>query len=252
MHRHYRLTARSLPLKRRSRLFELPAEYPLTTAGLVLFASLTAFVWSLPYGSQSAATPTSAGDGLMSELNGGPGPERRDVADAANIVSPLPAPVEVGEETGAAASRHTAAAIDEVAPRELPDAAPVHTEVTAATEEHEAEVAEEVEERPPARYALAGTWAPKRAACDKRVAARTGWLPMRISERGARAGQTACSFHKLAGNGGGWTALAECRGPRGHWISNVRLSVAGSSLTWSSARGVRRYVRCDRVQVASR
>ena len=243
---HYRLTARSLPLKRPSRISEFAAKYPVSTAGLVIFASLNAFLWSLPFETQSPALPTIAGNPPASTLTTGAVPERRNTIDVADVASPLVPRTEVAQETGAAPEAEAEVA---VASRERPDGAVVEME---AAEERETELAEDVEQRSAPRYALAGTWAPNRAACDKRVAARTGWLPMKISSRGAHAGQTTCSFRKLDGSGGEWTAVAECHGPRGHWTSNVRLNVAATSLTWSSARGMRRYVRCDRVQIASR
>jgi hypothetical protein len=128
---------------------------------------------------------------------------------------------------------------------------PEHALGTSATHKWNSDVGQNVRS-PVRRSVLAGTWAPNRVACDKRVADRSGWLPMRISDRGAHAGKTTCSFRKLEGTGNALTATAECTGPRGHWTSNVRLKVAASTLTWSSVRGTRQYVRCDRVQVAAR
>ena len=248
MPRHYRLTSRSLPLKRPSRISELARAYPVRTAGLLMFASLNALLWSLPYGTPSSTLPTFTGSAPTSLLTSGPALDPQGGTEVANVPSELVRQTEIANET-VSGPGEAAALIGTVASRELPERALVETEVT---EERETDLAEEVEHRSPTPQTLTGTWAPKRAACDKRVAARTGWLPMKISDRGAHAGQTTCSFRKLDGGGGEWTAVAECHGPRGHWTSNVRLNVAASSLTWSSARGVRRYVRCDRVQVASR
>lgn len=227
MPRHYRLTARSLPVKRRSRISELLSAYPLRAAGLLIF---------LPFETQSPALATLAGNPSPSMMASGVSAEHGEARDVASGVSPFVPPTAVAQEAG-------------VARPELPEAALAETEPMP---ERETELSEDVELRSAPRYVLAGTWAPNRAACDRQIAARTGWLPMEISDRGAHAGQTTCSFRKLVGGGSEWTAVAECLGPRGHWTSKVRLQVAASSLTWSSERGVRRYVRCDRVQVASR
>ena len=248
MPRHYRLTARSLPVKRPSRISEAASAYPVTAAGLLIFAGLNAFLWSLPFEAQSPAPATVASIPSPSTLASGVSAEQGEAAESANVASPFVPPTEVAQDASVAAD-DAAAPISTVASRELPEAALAEPE---AMDERETELAEDVEPRSAPRYVLGGTWAPNRAACDKQVAARTGWLPMKISDRGAHAGQTTCSFRKLVGSGSEWTAVAECLGPRGHWTSKVRLQVAASSLTWSSERGVRRYVRCDRVQVASR
>jgi len=204
-----------------------------------------------------AATVACVTPRLMSSGAGGEAADR--VADA----SPVEAALTAASEQGAAGGVVAEAGAPLFMPRADPNAAEGFTRLAVqdgppatapvppqATRTPGAE--SDDEDRPQPRHSLAGLWAPNRAACDKHAAARTGWLPMKITDRGARAGQTTCSFRRLSGEGSAWTAVAECSGPRGHWVSNVRLGLEASSLTWSSARGVRRYVRCDRFQVAAR
>ena len=239
MRRFYRFTSRSLPARRPGRIPEMASNHWVTASVLIVAAA-------------ACLTP-----GLMSSGADGEAADR--VADA----SPVEAALSPSKEQGTGnvlvagavaplfmptADSNPAEGFTQVALQDGPPAtAPVPPQA-ARTLGSESDG----EDLPQPRHSLAGLWAPNRAACDKHAAARTGWLPMKITERGARAGQTTCSFRRLSGEGSAWTAVAECSGPRGHWISNVRLGLEASSLTWSSARGVRRYVRCDRFQVAAR
>lgn len=99
---------------------------------------------------------------------------------------------------------------------------------------------------------LAGVWGPDASACDKKSSARTGMIPMSISSRGARAGDTTCTFTDLRQNGSTWDVMATCGKGRERWASKVRLTMKGDRLIWSSKRGVSAYVRCDRLMVAGR
>lgn len=240
MRRFYRLTSRSLPARRPGRIPEMASNHWVTASVLIVAATV------------ACVTPR-----LMSSGAGGEAADR--VADA----SPVEAALTAAREQGAASVVVAEAGAPLFMPRADPNAAEGFTQLAVqdgppatapvppqATRTPGPE--SDDEDRPQPRHSLAGLWAPNRAACDKHEAARTGWLPMKITDRGARAGQTTCSFRRLSGEGSAWTAVAECSGPRGHWVSNVRLGLEASSLTWSSARGVRRYVRCDRFQVAAR
>ena len=103
------------------------------------------------------------------------------------------------------------------------------------------------------RVLVAGLWGPTAGACSKSEAQRLGMLPMRIDERGARAGGVSCSFRETTvTSSNSWAVVAQCRSGRERWTSNVRLALSGSRLTWSSERGSQGYVRCDRTMVASR
>ena len=240
MRRFYRLTSRSLPARRPGRISEMASNHRVTAAVLIVAAAV------------GCVTPR-----LM--LSGADGEAADRLADASPVEEALTPLREQGGGNvlvaGAVAplfvptaDLNPAEGFTQVAVQDGPPAtAPVPPQA-ARTPGAESDG----EDRPQPRHSLAGVWAPHRAACDKHAAARTGWLPMKITDRGARAGQTTCSFRRLSGEGSAWTAVAECSGPRGHWVSNVRLGLEASSLTWSSARGVRRYVRCDRVQVAAR
>ena len=103
------------------------------------------------------------------------------------------------------------------------------------------------------RVLVAGLWGPTAGACSRSEARRLGMLPMRIDERGARAGGVSCSFRETTvTSSNSWAVVAQCRSGRERWTSNVRLALSGSRLTWSSERGSQGYVRCDRTMVASR
>jgi hypothetical protein len=101
-------------------------------------------------------------------------------------------------------------------------------------------------------WEFSGKWGPTRAACSDGGAAKTGWLPLRVSEREARAGETVCAFRDKRRAGAGWVVNASCSTSQARWTAKVRLVVQGGKLHWSSERGSQVYVRCDRVNVAAR
>lgn len=98
---------------------------------------------------------------------------------------------------------------------------------------------------PSERAPFVGVWGPTDAAC-KRGARRRGFLPARITENGARAGTTFCSFRDSRRVGNGWNVAAACSDGGRRWSSQVRLLVDGDRLKWSSAKGDASYVRCGR------
>jgi hypothetical protein len=254
MRRYYRLTGRSLPQRRRSLISESTASSPLTIVVLGL-ASLVgaAAILSFPDTPRATATVVQAvAPVAMAPSATSPEPQAttlpKEFAEAvtpsADLASMDLASADSGPSNAAVETLSSGGDFTSVRREE-----PEHT--ISATRNSNSDVPQKLQ-APVRRSVLAGTWAPNRAACDKRVADRSGWLPMRISDRGAHAGKTTCSFRKLQGTGNELTATAECAGPRGQWTSNVRLKLAASTLTWSSVRGTRHYVRCDRVQVAAR
>ncbi|MCF4128268.1 hypothetical protein [Methylobacterium sp. SyP6R] len=97
------------------------------------------------------------------------------------------------------------------------------------------------EDVPPA---YAGVWGPGLAACSSRRSARHGLLPAVIRPGSARAGKTVCRFRNTRREGRSWTMTASCSSAGRHWTSRVRLTVAGSRLTWASERGSATYTRC--------
>jgi hypothetical protein len=90
---------------------------------------------------------------------------------------------------------------------------------------------------------IVGVWAPETGSCSVRHA-REGVLPAVISERGARAGDTSCVFKEQRWTERDWQILANCTNGHERWTSNVRLTVKGDRLVWTSKRGTQTYTRC--------
>jgi hypothetical protein len=91
---------------------------------------------------------------------------------------------------------------------------------------------------------FAGVWATNEKACSPQLN-RDGLLPALISSQGAWAGETTCSFNKSKRVGNTWTFAAVCADSRRRWKADVRMSVVGNRLTWTSQRGSQTYVRCQ-------
>jgi hypothetical protein len=91
---------------------------------------------------------------------------------------------------------------------------------------------------------FAGVWATNEKACSPQLN-RDGLLPALISSEGAWAGETTCSFKKSKRVGNTWTFAAVCSDNRRRWKADVRMSVVGNRLTWTSQRGSQTYVRCQ-------
>jgi hypothetical protein len=90
-----------------------------------------------------------------------------------------------------------------------------------------------------------GIWGPTAEACGSR-SRRRGYIPATITQDRARAGRTICTFHDTRRTGSAWVTSAECSDRGRHWSSQVRLTVEGDHLTWSSNRGTSAYIRCSR------
>jgi hypothetical protein len=88
-----------------------------------------------------------------------------------------------------------------------------------------------------------GVWAPDGTACSLREF-RQGMLPTIINSDGAWAGETFCTFRNQKPTDDGWRVVATCSNGTGHWTNEVRLSVKGERLVWSSRRGTQIYTRC--------
>ncbi|MET7244081.1 hypothetical protein ABZT49_11995 [Methylobacterium sp. EM32] len=106
----------------------------------------------------------------------------------------------------------------------------------------EAAAEDDEEEAAPA---YAGVWGPSAAACARSRSARRGFLPAVLRPGSARAGKTLCQFRDRRRDGRTWTVTAACHSAGRHWTSRVRLTVAGSRLTWASERGSATYTRCS-------
>jgi predicted RNase H-like HicB family nuclease len=90
---------------------------------------------------------------------------------------------------------------------------------------------------------IVGIWSPEAGACSVRDLRRGVQLTV-ISTDGAWAGDTFCMFRRKQQTEGGWRIVADCSNPRESWTSNVRLSVKGNRLMWTSQRGAQLYARC--------
>ncbi len=96
-----------------------------------------------------------------------------------------------------------------------------------------------------ARAEFVGLWGPTQAACQA-PSRRKGFIPAKITLTGAKAGRTICSFRDSRRAGNSWTMAADCSDRGRRWSSQVRLTVDGDRLTWSSAKGASAYIRCGR------
>jgi hypothetical protein len=140
----------------------------------------------------------------------------------------------VSSSSEVAAEPPVEAAAKESAPQPAKDDG-VAAETPAAAPQHDVQHA--------APLGIVGIWAPDTGSCPARNA-REGFLPAIISERGARAGKTSCVFKNQRRMHSDWRLLANCTNGRERWKSNVRLSVKGDRLIWTSERGTQAYVRC--------
>lgn len=95
------------------------------------------------------------------------------------------------------------------------------------------------------RADFVGVWGPTQAACQA-PSRRHGYIQAKISVGGAKAGRTVCSFRDSRRTGNAWVMAADCSDRGRRWSSQVRLTVEGDRLTWSSAKGASAYVRCGR------
>jgi hypothetical protein len=94
-----------------------------------------------------------------------------------------------------------------------------------------------------AKPRVVGLWAPDTNACSARDF-QVGVLPTLITSEGAWAGETFCIFITRKETQTGWTVVAKCAASRERWTSNIRLTVMGDRLTWTSKRGTQAYTRC--------
>jgi hypothetical protein len=69
--------------------------------------------------------------------------------------------------------------------------------------------------------------------------------PLRIDTHRAEAFNTTCQFNSTQRESANeWRIRASCADEHDRWDANIRLSLAGSRLTWTSERGTATYLRC--------
>jgi hypothetical protein len=107
----------------------------------------------------------------------------------------------------------------------------------------ETQIAQPPREARAPKPAIAGVWVPEPNSCASRHS-RDGILAAVISTRGAQAGDTSCIFKRQKQIERDWWMLANCSSPHEHWTVNVRLTVSGDRLIWTSKRGSQTYTRC--------
>jgi hypothetical protein len=177
-----------------------------------------------PPPSAAGAIPTNTGEQLVHSQS----------VEATEISDPIALLIERVTSSKAAADPPSAAAGD-APPPEPASAVSPEREVQDVTPRHDL--------RKTTPLAIVGVWAPGPGSCSARHK-REGMLLAEISERGARAGETDCIFKKQWQTESDWRVLADCSNGRERWTANVRLTVIGDRLVWTSERGRQAYTRC--------
>ena len=82
-----------------------------------------------------------------------------------------------------------------------------------------------------------GGWGVDAAQCRE--------APLKITARRAEASGAACDFRSTQREGlNVWRLRAQCASNGERWTANIRFTLFGSKLVWSSERGTTSYVRC--------
>jgi hypothetical protein len=129
----------------------------------------------------------------------------------------------------------------ETAPVQQVETAPVQQAETAPTQPVESAPLPEPAVQPSAT--IVGIWVPDAGTCSVRNF-RDGFLPTVINMDGAWAGETFCVFSNQKQTETGWKVAANCSNSREQWSTQVRLTVKGDRLKWTSKRGTQDYTRC--------
>jgi hypothetical protein len=177
----------------------------------------------------------------------GPDPARSSAAQPSAAPSPtVAAPSTVALEKPSEPPSESLKVTGVPVPAETPetDQEPVNAADLAAAPQIPAEPPEERSSDGP----LAGIWGPNEKACSPQLG-RNGYLLAVINGEGAWAGETTCAFKTSKRSGNSWIFGAVCSDTRRRWHANVRVSVVGDRLTWTSQRGSRTYVRCSRPEL---
>jgi len=94
----------------------------------------------------------------------------------------------------------------------------------------------------PATGTFVGGWGINADQCRQ---APDNRLPLRINTRRAEASNTTCEFNSTQRESANeWRIQASCADEHDQWNANIRLTLAGSRLTWASERGTATYLRC--------
>jgi hypothetical protein len=82
-----------------------------------------------------------------------------------------------------------------------------------------------------------GGWGTDPAQCRE--------APLKITARRAEGSGAACDFRSTQREGVNvWRLRAQCASNGERWTANIRFTLSGSKLVWSSERGTTSYVRC--------
>jgi hypothetical protein len=96
--------------------------------------------------------------------------------------------------------------------------------------------------RAPATGSFVGGWG---VSVDNCRQAQDNRSPLRIDTRRAEAFNTTCHFNSTQRESvNEWRIRASCADEHDRWDANIRLTLAGSRLTWTSERGTATYLRC--------
>jgi peptidoglycan hydrolase-like protein with peptidoglycan-binding domain len=96
--------------------------------------------------------------------------------------------------------------------------------------------------RAPATGSFVGGWG---ISVDNCRQAQDNRSPLRIDTRRAEAFNTTCQFNSTQRESANeWRIRASCTDEHARWDANIRLTLAGSRLTWTSERGTATYLRC--------
>jgi hypothetical protein len=99
--------------------------------------------------------------------------------------------------------------------------------------------------RVPATGTFVGGWGINADQCRQAPDNRS---PLRIDTRHAEAFSTTCQFNSTQRESANeWRIRASCADEHGQWSANIRLTLAGSRLTWTSERGTATYLRCPAI-----
>jgi peptidoglycan hydrolase-like protein with peptidoglycan-binding domain len=96
--------------------------------------------------------------------------------------------------------------------------------------------------RAPATGTFVGGWGINVDQCQQAPDNRSS---LRINARRAEAFSTTCQFNStMRESANEWRIRASCADEHDRWNANIRLTLAGSRLTWTSERGTATYLRC--------
>jgi peptidoglycan hydrolase-like protein with peptidoglycan-binding domain len=96
--------------------------------------------------------------------------------------------------------------------------------------------------RAPATGTFVGAWGINVDQCQQAPDNRS---PLRIDTHRAEAFGATCQFNSTQRESANeWRIRASCADEHDRWNANIRLTLAGSRLTWTSERGTATYLRC--------